>query len=258
MLDDWWRTRLEEYKALSARAADHFATRSEPEWQIESAYHRLIADPDAGADAVWNLSVEWNNTFQYALIEALVRAGMEHAEAGRVEGRAKGWILYRKGRLERQTYTNAQALETLQQAIQCAGDDRQLRANVLQAQGDVLYFLDRRDEALSKYEAALSLFKAVGDRLGEANVLQSRADVLDLQGQTEQALSDYEHALQLYREIDEYSVARALYYLGRLYLRHDETAQARAALEQAIVILDARGLPDIAAIVRRALDDLSK
>ncbi len=49
-------------------------------------------------------------------------------------------------------------------------------ANVLQAQGDVLAFLDQRSEALEKYESALALFRTVGARLGEANVLQAQGD----------------------------------------------------------------------------------
>ncbi len=131
------------------------------------------------------------------------------------------------------------------------------QANVLKAIGDVQNFRDERDAALRSYHQALELYRAVGDRLGEANTIMSRADVLDGQGQTEQALADYEQAMKLYRAIgDEYSVARALYYLGQLHLRHNNTAAARAAFQQAIAIFNARGLPDIAAIVQRALDEL--
>ena len=56
--------------------------------------------------------------------------------------------------------------------------DRLGEANVLQAQGDVLAFLDQRDEGVARYEEALRLFRAVGDRLGEANVLKAQGDVL--------------------------------------------------------------------------------
>ena len=74
-------------------------------------------------------------------------------------------------------------------------------ANVLQAQGDVLAFQDRREEALTKYEAALLLFRAVGDRLGEANVLQAQGDVLAFQKQNDEALTKYEAALLLFRAV---------------------------------------------------------
>ena len=59
--------------------------------------------------------------------------------------------------------------------------DRLGEANVLKAQGDVLAFQKRNDEALAKYEAALGLFRAVGARLGEANVLKAQGDVLAFQ-----------------------------------------------------------------------------
>ncbi len=55
-------------------------------------------------------------------------------------------------------------------------DDREkgLFAGALKAQGDVLQFLDRRDEALENYEQALGIYRQVGDRLGEANTLRGR------------------------------------------------------------------------------------
>ncbi|MGL5060115.1 MAG: NB-ARC domain-containing protein, partial [Microcoleus sp.] len=42
-------------------------------------------------------------------------------------------------------------------------------ANTLTAIGDVLQFLDRRDEALDRYNTALTLYEQVGDNLGKAN-----------------------------------------------------------------------------------------
>ncbi len=74
-------------------------------------------------------------------------------------------------------------------------------ANVLKAQGDVLAFLDQRQEALAKYEEALGLFRAVGARLGEANVLQAQGDVLAFLDQRQEALAKYEEALGLFRAV---------------------------------------------------------
>jgi hypothetical protein len=42
---------------------------------------------------------------------------------------------------------------------------------VLQAIGDVQQFRDDRDAALTSYHEALTLYRALGARLGEANVL---------------------------------------------------------------------------------------
>jgi len=77
-------------------------------------------------------------------------------------------------------------------------EDRSGEANVLQAQGDVLYFLKKTDEALEKYERALGLFQAVGDRLGEANVLQAQGDVALQNGEEERGFGLLEQARQLY------------------------------------------------------------
>ena len=75
------------------------------------------------------------------------------------------------------------------------------QANVLQAQGDVLSFQDKRDEALEKYARALGLYQAVGDRLGEANVLRAQGDVLYFQKETDEALEKYARALGLFQAV---------------------------------------------------------
>ncbi|MGI2909066.1 tetratricopeptide repeat protein, partial [Tolypothrix sp. VBCCA 56010] len=76
-------------------------------------------------------------------------------------------------------------------------------ANTLIAIGDVLQFLDRRDEALSRYEAALQFYREIGDRLGEANTLIAIGHVLQFLKRSDEALSRYEAALQFYREIGD-------------------------------------------------------
>jgi tetratricopeptide (TPR) repeat protein len=129
--------------------------------------------------------------------------------------------------------------------------DRLGEANVLKATGDVLSFLDQRDEALARYEEALTLFRAVGDRLGEANTLLSMAG---METDPEAGRDRFEQALALYRAIgDVYSVARGLYYYA-LYLRdHGQDADAIPLLEQSAAMFEERGLPEIAATARAAI-----
>ncbi len=79
--------------------------------------------------------------------------------------------------------------------------DRLGEANVLRAQGDVLAFLAQRQDALAKYDAALALFRTVGDRLGEADVLQAQGDVLAFLDQRQDALAKYDAALALFRSV---------------------------------------------------------
>jgi len=65
----------------------------------------------------------------------------------------------------------------------------------------VLAFLDRRDEALTRYEEALGLFRAVGDRLGEANVLFSKGRAALQAGDEQVGLTQLERAAQLYEAV---------------------------------------------------------
>ncbi|MEL7359755.1 MAG: tetratricopeptide repeat protein, partial [Cyanobacteria bacterium J06560_6] len=76
--------------------------------------------------------------------------------------------------------------------------EKDLFANTLKAQGDVLQFLDRRDEALENYEQALGIYRQVGARLGEANTLQAQGDVLQFLDRRDEALENYEQALGIY------------------------------------------------------------
>nr|WP_084776902.1 tetratricopeptide repeat protein [Anabaena sp. PCC 7108] len=79
-------------------------------------------------------------------------------------------------------------------------NEKRLFSDALKVYGDVLQFLDRRNEALSRYEQALSFYREIGELLGEANTLQSIGDVLQFLKCSDEALSRYEQALALYRE----------------------------------------------------------
>jgi ATP/maltotriose-dependent transcriptional regulator MalT len=95
LLEQLWRDRRQDYRAWSRRAAEHLQSREAEHQQLESLYHWLLADPERGADLVRNRGTHWHNTFQYEWLEALVRLGLEHDAAGRLAGRARGWIYYR-------------------------------------------------------------------------------------------------------------------------------------------------------------------
>ena len=129
----------------------------------------------------------------------------------------------------------AEAQENFGRALAAARrvGDRLGEANVLQAQGDVLYFLKQTDEALQRYDQALQLFRQVGARLGEANVLQAQGDVLAFLDRRDEALQRYDQALQLFRQVgDRLGEANAHFSLGRLWLGGD-IRRAMAELERA-------------------------
>ena len=96
-----------------------------------------------------------------------------------------------------------EALERYEAALAFYRDigDRLGEANTLKAIGDVLQFLKRSTEALERYEAALAFYRDIGDRLGEANTLKAIGDVLQFLDRRTEALERYEAALAFYRDI---------------------------------------------------------
>ena len=236
MLDHLWRENLDEFRALSARAVEIFSGRDEIAFRIENAYHLLVAEPDEGADAVWNLGADLNNSFRYAELEAFVNTALEQVNADRVAGRARGWVLYREGRLENQTYRR-EALRTLENALADAEQDRQLRANVLSAMGDVQQFRKDMNAALASYAQALELFRAVGDRLGEANVLSAMGDVQQFRKDMNAALASYGQALELFRAVgDRLGEANVYGAMSRLDLQVGNIAEAEKLVARAVEI----------------------
>ena len=136
-------------------------------------------------------------------------------------------------------------LQAAWQAAQQVGTPQE-RANVLQAQGDVLAFQKQNDEALGKYEAALALFKQVGDRLGEANVLQAQGDLLRGQAQFDRAWQVYENALTGYQSVgDSYSCARVYYRQGDWHAEQSHWLEAIELYQKAAAIWQSIGLPDL-------------
>ncbi|MBF2046834.1 MAG: tetratricopeptide repeat protein [Elainella sp. C42_A2020_010] len=120
--------------------------------------------------------------------------------------------------------------------------EQNLFADVLQAIGEVLQFLKQSQEALSRYEAALQLYREVGSRLGEANTLQAIGEVLQFLNQRQEALSRYEAALQLYREVgSRLGEANTLSGLGNVYRALDRVDQALDCHQQALNIHRAIG-----------------
>ena len=90
-------------------------------------------------------------------------------------------------------------------------------ANTFQAIGDVQQFRKEMEAALQSYDQALSLYRAVGSRLGEANTLQAMGEVQRFQDQYEAALQSYDQALSLYRAVgDRLGEANTLKAIGEV------------------------------------------
>ncbi|MEO1619449.1 MAG: tetratricopeptide repeat protein, partial [Cyanobacteria bacterium J06632_3] len=111
-------------------------------------------------------------------------------------------------------------------------EEAELRADALQAMGDVLQFLDRRDDAIENYDQALAIYRQVGDRLGEANTLQAIGLV---QTDLAKGVECLQAAQVLYEQIGSlYGQGVNLYYLGGLHAQQEQSESAATAWQQAI------------------------
>jgi tetratricopeptide (TPR) repeat protein len=117
--------------------------------------------------------------------------------------------------------------------------DRLGEANVQKAKGDVQQFRDDRDGALASYEAALTLYRQVGARLGEANVQKAKGDVQQFRDDRDGALASYEAALTLYRQVGDRLGEANVLAAWSRLLIDSDFAQSQALLEQALVLRQA-------------------
>ena len=126
-------------------------------------------------------------------------------------------------------------LEAGEQALEAArgANDRLGEANTLKAIGDVLQFLDQRQDALNRYETAIDIYRQVGARLGEANTLQA---IGDLQEDPANGVKQFQKAMKIYQDIgDEYSQSRILATsLAPAYIKLNQPYQAKEAYEKAL------------------------
>lgn len=113
--------------------------------------------------------------------------------------------------------------------------NRRLRANVLQARGDLKRFRSDLLGAAEDYDRALELFEAVEDRLGQANVLQARGDLETARGDLAAARRWYAQAPPIYREVaDSLGLSNVLTELVKLDLAEGRLEDARSRLEEAL------------------------
>ncbi len=120
--------------------------------------------------------------------------------------------------------------------------DRLGEANVQKALGDVQQFRADRDAALASYAAALTLFRAVGAKLGEANVLAAQSRLL-IDAEPEQSQLLLEQAVQQHQAIgDVYGSGVDLYNYGLQLLLRRRNDQALPFLLRARELFATRGL----------------
>jgi tetratricopeptide (TPR) repeat protein len=148
----------------------------------------------------------------------------------------------------------------LEAAYKLGISDLQLKANVLQAIGDVQQFRDDRDAALESYNEALKLFRQVGAKLGEANVYLSLGGAKRTDKNYEGARMDFQNAFDIYCMIgDQYSQGRALYRLGDCLSDEEKYKEAITQYEKAIQLWMAIGITDLVeSILKPRIEEAKK
>jgi tetratricopeptide (TPR) repeat protein len=246
LLKKLWQDRPGHYRKLSARAAAYCErqSRNDTAWRVEQIYHLLVAKPEKGAHQLIATGWEWQNppNFAYDKVEVLARAAREHLDAGRLAERGVSWALFWEAHLDRIYSRNLEAKQKLEKISLAPDRDPYTAANCLRSLGDVHLRLSEADEARGRYEQALPIYQAIGDRLGEANCLRSLGNVHLSLSEAGEARSRYEQALPIYQAIgDRLGEANCLRSLGDVHLRLSEVCEARGRYEQALPIYQAIG-----------------
>ena len=121
-------------------------------------------------------------------------------------------------------------------------DAARLRADSIQALGDVHGRLDEYAEARARYAEAQPIYRAMGDRLGEANCIRALGDVHVQLAEYAEARARYEEAQPIYRAIgDRLGEANCIRALGDVHVMLAEYAEARARYAEAQPIYRAIG-----------------
>ncbi|MBI5876545.1 MAG: tetratricopeptide repeat protein [Chloroflexi bacterium] len=201
ILQHLWQNDRDAFVRLSQHATDYFSSIANDERYIaiERVYHLVVVDTERGTDEVWGIGADWYNRFDYAAVDGLARAVREHADAGRVKGRVRGWSAYFGGLIAERGYNYSRASALYAEVIAEHYKDQALEANCIQSLGDVHVGLSELPEARARYAEALPIYRAIGDRLGEANCIQSLGELATSEKHYDTAFALLEDAAQRYR-----------------------------------------------------------
>jgi superfamily II DNA or RNA helicase/tetratricopeptide (TPR) repeat protein len=239
LLQQLWHDDQPRYLKFAQRAADYCSNQDQSDmgWRIEYIYHLLIAHPEQGATEFASTGWDWHNSpnFAYSKVEALAQVVRELADADRLSARGLAWTHFWEGLLDYDYSRYQTAKSKLLQIKITPAEDIRLAANVSQWLGNILAHLREHDLAQPQYEAALYLFKQIGDRLGQANCIHGLGDIHRDLSEHDQARQQYEAALHLYQQIgNRLGEANSIQGLGDIHRVFNQYDQARQQYEAAL------------------------
>lgn len=195
------------------------------------------------------------------LEETVERVAQNSGSPGAVQLMEEGLQLYNEGTTE----SLRQAIEKFEAARQRYHEIELQKgeATALWHLGVAYEDLGDKQEALNRYNQALSLFKVVGDLSGEAATLARLGGVYDDLGDKQKALTFYEQALELLQELGNSAwEAATLIKIGTIYLVSGENQKALYYLTRAIPLLetveDRFEVAQTLNLIARAYNDLSE
>ena len=100
--------------------------------------------------------------------------------------------------------------------------------------GDLYRALGQGDQARERYEQALPIYRAIGDKLGQANCIQSLGDIAVEEKDWNAARKLYQDAIAIRRAISPADEAAGYNALGAMYERQKEYSQAIQAYSRAL------------------------
>jgi tetratricopeptide (TPR) repeat protein len=178
---------------------------------------------EGGAEAAARLSAETAN------IEKMLLSGMSGPEPRTVIEAAIAFA-------EFQRFSGLGTGEPLDQAVLTSRSiDDTLAARAVFWSGLIAFQRSDHDGARARYEAALPLYRRVGDVQGEANCIKSLGDIAFARSDHDGARERYEAALPLYRRVgDVLGEANCIARLGDIAFARSDHDGARARYEAAL------------------------
>lgn len=256
ILREMFRNDVERYRLLSARAVLHFQKVKRPEYQLEAAYHLIVAEKVMTKDWVHGLIVGWRQQGDLESGEVFARLLEEHISGNRLEGLNLARALAAVATLKRSSQPATRTIELLKQGIkefEKLGDLHGAGAELDQL-GAVLTGIDRYEDAIKALRAALViaeqlLRKSRHNRVRRANVaatLQKIGVLYSEVGNIRDATKALKRAQGIVSRLLRASstnelqshLAKLYGDLARAYFKGDEPTKAVRALKKSRSVLE--------------------
>ena len=232
ILDYLWKNNLDLYKSFSQSASKYFLAEFErnkdKQIRIEQIYHTVIAESKENSQVIWEQGAEWHDErdYTYSTLNALILSIQEHIEANRVEGIAVGWTWFWDALIASYHYEYDKAKTLFKRAISTDYGNDTLKANCIQALGDVHNKLSELPEARARYEEALPLYRAIGEKIGEMYTILNLADVASKEKKFDLAIQLAESTIETAKKISPSNVASAFNNLANIYEKKKDYPKA--------------------------------